>query len=256
MKPKLVDDWRRVLARSLSFWMLIVGILVMALPELRFALTGQDYDPFLAWWAGMLLLVAAACGRLIPQDRPLWQEWLRIAGVGVVVLALAVLLATQVRAETRSRPATEAETLKIAVPFIAREEGERLVAYRDIVGLWTICDGETEGVHAGMTMTQAQCRALLKKRAAEYRRGLHGYFTFATIDRRLPPTRDAAYTSTAYNCGVTAIGRSTATRRLNAGNIAGGCQALTWWKRAGGRVIRGLFERRKREQELCMMGVH
>jgi GH24 family phage-related lysozyme (muramidase) len=76
-----------------------------------------------------------------------------------------------------------------------------------------------------------------------------------TIDRRLPATRDAAYTSTAFNCGVAAIGKSTATRRLNAGNIAGGCEALTWWNKAGGRVIRGLLERRKREQALCMQGL-
>ena len=248
---RLVDDWRRVASRSLSFWLLVAGILAMVLPELWFGFTGRDYNPYVAWWGGMLLLLGALGGRLIPQNRPLWVEWLRIAAFLIVALALAMLLGTQVRAA----PATEADTLDIAVPFIAKEEGERLVAYRDVVGVWTICFGSTKGVHRGMRMTHAQCLDLLRADIIEHRNGLHRYFTATTIDVRLPPTRDAAYTSTAFNCGVAAIGKSTATRRLNAGNIAGGCEALTWWKSAGGRVLRGLFERRKREQALCMQGL-
>lgn len=248
---RLVDDWRRVASRSLSFWLLVAGILAMVLPELWFGWTGRDYNPYIAWWVGMLLLLGALGGRLISQRRPLWQEWLRIAAFLIVALALAMLLGTQVRAA----PATEAQTLDIAVPFIAREEGERLVAYQDVVGVWTVCFGSTRGVRAGMRMTHEQCLDLLNEEVAEHRTGLHRYFTPTTIDIRLPPTRDAAYTSTAFNCGVAAIGKSTATRRLNAGNIAGGCEALTWWNKAGGRVIRGLFERRKREQSLCMQGL-
>jgi GH24 family phage-related lysozyme (muramidase) len=248
---RLVDDWRRVVSRSLSFWLLIFGILVMVLPEVRYGLTGHDYDPFLAWWTGILLLVAAAGGRLIHQGLRWWQEALRIIGFIIVVIALAFLFA----AEVRAAPASEADTLEIAVPFIAREEGERLVAYRDALGIPTIGFGHTDGVRMGMTITHRQALDMLRSDVAEHRAGLHRYFTPATVEVRLPPTRDAAYTSTAFNCGVTAIGKSTATRRLNAGNIAGGCEALTWWNRAGNRVLRGLFERRKREQALCMQGL-
>jgi GH24 family phage-related lysozyme (muramidase) len=106
-----------------------------------------------------------------------------------------------------------------------------------------------------MVATDQQCLVLLRAEVAEFRSKLHRYFTSTTINARLPPTRDAAYTSTAFNCGVDGIGRSTATRRLNAGDITGGCEALTWWNKAGGRVIRGLFERRKRERALCMVGL-
>jgi len=49
--------------------------------------------------------------------------------------------------------------------------------------------------------------------------------------------------------------RSTALRRLNAGDISGACEALTWFDRAGGRVIRGLQNRRADEYRLCMEGV-
>lgn len=249
--PRLVTDWRRVLALSLSFWMQIFGLLVLILPELWFYFTGEDYDPTIAWWLGAGLLVAGLAGRLYPQGTSTWREWMRIAGVAVVVFALAVLLATQVRAA----PATADQTLSIAVPFIAREEGKRNTAYRDIVGVWTICYGSTRGVRAGMVMTDQQCLGLLYDEVAEYRQGLHRYYTPATISIRLPPTRDAAYTSTAFNCGIAAIGKSTATRRLNTGDIVGGCEALTWWNKAGGRVIRGLFGRRGREQALCLIGV-
>lgn len=248
MDRRIVSDWRRVLLLSLSFWMQIAGLLVLILPELWFHWTGQDYDPVVAWWLGTLFLVAGLIGRIYQQGDSLWREWLRVGGVAVVVIALAFLLATQARAA----PASEDETLGVAVPFIAKEEGKRNVAYRDIVGVWTICYGSTRGVHAGMVKTDQECLALLRAEVAEYRIGLHRFFTGATLNGRLPPARDAAYTSTAFNCGIGAIGNSTATRRLNAGNIIGGCEALTWWNKAGGRVVRGLFERRKRERALCL----
>ena len=248
---KLVDDWRRITKFSLSVWMQIFGLGVLVLPEAWFAWTGIDYNPRIAWWSGVLLLLAGIIGRIVKQGDSTGREWIRLAGVGIIILALAFLLGAQAQAA----PASEADTLEIAVPFIAKEEGKRNAAYLDIVGVPTICFGSTRGVRLGMTLTDAECLDLLRAEVAEYRAKLHRFFTDATIERRLPPTRDAAYTSTAFNCGIGAIGKSTATRRLNAGDIEGGCEALTWWNKAGGRVIRGLFERRKRERALCMAGV-
>ncbi|MEP1943144.1 MAG: lysozyme [Sulfitobacter sp.] len=247
-----ISDWRRVAAVSLSFWMQVAGLLVLILPEIWFALTGQDYDPVFAWWTGVLLLLAGLIGRLWKQGVSSFLEWLRIVGVLVVCALLALLFTAQAKAGSVS----EIETLRIAVPFIAKEEGKRNKAYADIVGVPTICYGSTRGVRLGMVMTDAQCLALLSDEVAEYREGLHGYFSKATRSSRLTAKRDAAYTSTAFNCGVRAIGRSTATRRLNAGDIRGGCTALTWWNKAGGRVIRGLVNRRAREKALCLAGLN
>jgi lysozyme len=249
---RLVPDWRRVLLLSLSFWMQVAGLAVLILPELRYALTGQDYDPYLAWWLGVLFLLAGIIGRVWQQGLSPWKEWLRVAAVLAIIIALAIIFAGPSSAASSAGPATEAETLQIAVPFIAPEEGKRNRAYQDAVGIWTICYGSTRGVHAGMVMTDQQCTDLLWVEVAAHRNGLHRYFTPVTIAARLPPTRDAAYTSTAFNVGVAGIGMSTATRRLNAGDITGGCQALTWFDKAGGRVLRGLFERRKREKALCL----
>jgi len=256
--PRLVEDWRRVVLLSMSFWMQFAGVAVLLLPELWYRRTGQDYDPNIAWWTAMLLLLFGMGGRVFQQGLSPWKEWVRIIAVAALALALAVILATPSPAApfsaTQSQ-STEAETLQIAVPFIAGEEGKRNRAYRDAVGIWTICYGSTRGVHAGMWMSDQQCLDLLKIEVAEHRAGLHRYFTPVTIAVRLPPKRDAAYTSTAFNVGVAGIGKSTATRRLNAGDIAGGCQALTWFDKAGNRVLRGLFERRQREKKLCMDGL-
>lgn len=70
----------------------------------------------------------------------------------------------------------------------------------------------------------------------------------------IAPQTDAAMTSLTWNIGTGGICRSTALRRLNAGDVAGACEALTWWNRAGGRVIRGLVNRRADEHRLCMLG--
>lgn len=248
---QLISDWRRVAAVSLSWWLTVAGLFVLIVPEVLYALTGVDIDPALLWWTGVLLILGSLVGRLIRQDLPRWREFLRWTGVAAVLFALAFVLAGQVRAA----PVAEQDTLKIAIPFIAQEEGMRLEAYLDVAGVATICAGSTRGVRLGMKKTEAECMALLRHEVAEYRHGLHAYFNDKTKHHRLTPERDTAYTSLAFNAGIWAIGRSTATRRLNAGNIAGGCQALTWWNKAGGRVIRGLVKRRAREHRLCMTGL-
>lgn len=155
---------------------------------------------------------------------------------------------------------TPAAFLAVATPLVAAWEGKKNTAYLDVVGVPTICYGHTRtvtaaDVAAGVTWTDARCEALLRAELLEYREGLHRFFTPETLDTRLTPERDAAYTSLAFNVGISGAGRSTATRRLNAGNIAGGCEALTWWNKAGGRVWRGLVRRRADEYRLCMVGV-
>lgn len=155
---------------------------------------------------------------------------------------------------------SEAATMVVLVPLVAKWEGRVNAAYLDLVGVPTICSGHTRtitkaDVEAGVTWTDAKCDELLRVELVEYRRELHEFFTTETKDTRLPPKRDAAYSSLAFNVGWTGAGNSTATKRLNAGNIAGGCDALTWWNRAGKRVVRGLVRRRADEYALCMDGL-
>ena len=153
---------------------------------------------------------------------------------------------------------TEAQTVEVATPLIKRWEGVKTTAYLDTIAsppVWTICYGETESVRAGEARTMAQCEEGLRRGIVRYRNGLHRYFEPETIRGRLTPERDAAFVSLAWNAGIVGIGRSTATRRLNAGDIIGACEAIGWWNKAGGRVVRGLVNRREDEQRLCRMGL-
>ena len=254
---KLVPDWRRVVAFGISFWCNIFGMLAMVLPEVRLWITGQDYDPVLAWSIGFGLLFAGTVGRLVRQGDSARWEWVKIVAVTIIgtLGVLLIVMFAQPAGATEPTAPTEAETLDVAVPFIAGWEGERLEAYIPIKGdVPTICFGSTRGITLGMKKTHEECVELLRVEVKEYRRGLHRYFTDLTKTQRLTPHRDAAYTSLAFNAGIRSIGRSTAVKRLNNGDIRGGCTAITWWNEAGGRVIRGLVRRRTAEYDLCMKG--
>ncbi|GLS87677.1 hypothetical protein GCM10010873_26510 [Cypionkella aquatica] len=245
---RMIDGAGRVMILAYSFWAQVLGLAALILPELAFGIWGYEADPYVMWWIGVGLLLFGIIGRMTVQKGSGLVNALRIAGVTVLIVLLSIVAA-------QAKPATEAETMAIALPFIGAREGMVLVAYLDIVGVPTICAGSTRGVVMGMRKTLAECNALLRAEVAEYRRALHRYFTVATIDHRLPPRRDAAFTSLTYNIGIGAAGKSTAVRRLNAGQVAGACDALTWFDKAGKRVVRGLVLRRADEWALCMHGV-
>lgn len=140
----------------------------------------------------------------------------------------------------------------VLTPFITDWESSgkpRLVAYKDIVGVWTICDGETKGVRAGQTDTLEGCAMRLDKRLAE---------DFAPAVKACTPSiasnpyRLTAAISLAYNVGVGAYCKSTVDRRFDAGDITGACDAFLLWNKAGGRVVAGLTRRREAERALCL----
>jgi len=61
----------------------------------------------------------------------------------------------------------------------------------------------------------------------------------------------AAFTSLAFNVGVPTFCRSSVARKANAGDMAGACKAIGLYVYAGGKVVRGLQNRRKAEIALC-----
>lgn len=159
----------------------------------------------------------------------------------------------------RGHVVSEERFAEVAVPFVGKWEGSVLTTYLDRIAsppIHTVCSGHT-GRYAipGQTYSQAFCDELLGAELLEYREGLHAYLTAETLRTRLPVGRDVAYTSLAFNVGIAGAGGSTAVRRLNAGDIVGGCNAIPWWNRAGDRVVQGLVNRRAEERELCLQGV-
>lgn len=245
MKP--ITSAKRIALRSYSMWANYLGIAALIMPELIYVIWQIDTNPRIWWIAGLVLILFGIGGRLIDQG---------ITRSPVLVVLASVFLAmSQAPAPAKTERSPTGQFLDVALPLIAEWEGLRTTAYRDIVGVWTVCYGETKGVRPGDTYTERECLAMLAREVIAYRDGWHTYLTPETIATRLPVTRDAAYTSLAYNVGIHGAGKSTATRRLNAGDIAGGCKAIGWWNRAGGRVVRGLVNRRTEEVQLCMIGV-
>lgn len=137
-----------------------------------------------------------------------------------------------------------------ATPFIVDLEDEKLSSYQDIVGVWTVCSGETYGVDKGVTLSKDECRALTQSRI--------GMFMLDIVPLiKVPMNADtlAAHTSFAYNIGVDGYSRSTTLRLTNQGKYAEGCNAMAMWNKAGGKVSNGLINRRSKEIALCHKGL-
>ena len=150
----------------------------------------------------------------------------------------------------KGKIAGSAAAMAVAVALIGGFEGKRNEAYQDVVGVWTVCYGETRGVQKGDTATDAQCDAMLAKGIGEFEAGLDKCLT-----SDVPVKAKIAFVSWAYNVGLGAACRSTLVRKANAGDLRGACRELPRWNRAGWRVIRGLTKRRMTERDLCMSAV-
>ena len=139
----------------------------------------------------------------------------------------------------------------IVAPFVSGFESggkPRLVAYRDIVGIPTICDGETEGVQMGMVETTEGCKA--RNEAALIR---HAEPVLAcTPSLRSHPNQLSAAISLAYNIGTGGYCKSTVDRRFDAGQWRAASDAFLMWNKAGGKVVTGLDRRRRAERDLCL----
>jgi lysozyme len=144
--------------------------------------------------------------------------------------------------------------------YIAPFEGERLEAYQDVNGTWTICDGETHGVKKGDRATHAQCMAMLEKRV--------GIF-LPMVDKVLPGlplNRRLAYGDLVYNLGPGILTRratdgDTPPRYIpgtsiveleRAGKWQQACERMRLFVYAGKKVYNGLVARRNDEVKLCL----
>lgn len=139
-----------------------------------------------------------------------------------------------------------AAVIAAIVAFVQPWEGRRYVAYQDIVGVWTICDGRTKDVHPGDTATPEQCDAWTAEEVTAFDRGVR-----QCVTREITPNQEVSFVSISYNIGLQAFCNSTAVKRFNSGDDDGACDALQMWNRAGGVVVKGLVNRRTAESVLC-----
>lgn len=140
---------------------------------------------------------------------------------------------------------------------IPADEGTEYRSYRDVAGIWTICNGDTANVRPGMVETPEGCRARLERQLIAHAKPVMA--CVPQLGRKGRDYQRAASVSLAYNIGVGAFCNSTAARRFRAGNWRGGCDAFLSWNKARVkgvlRPLRGLTLRREREREICLRGL-
>ena len=90
----------------------------------------------------------------------------------------------------------------IALDFVARWEGRRLVAYRDVAGVLTVGYGHTGAdVAEGQAITKARARALLKADLETAAARLEARIG-AEVVEALTPSQYAALLSFVFNLGA------------------------------------------------------
>lgn len=150
-------------------------------------------------------------------------------------------------------------------PMTTSWEGMDKVARRDAIGTGhpvTYCYGQTDefgAVKVGQRFTPEQCDKKLGESLPKYINGVS-----RCLNREVPIKVLAALTDGAYNAGVAAVCKSPMIRKINAGDLRGGCMAFEgWYVRSAGVVRKGLIARRsgikgdhrKSEKELCLEGI-
>ena len=152
----------------------------------------------------------------------------------------------------KSRLKKGAAITGVVVTLVGGFEGLRTVAYRDPVGIPTICFGETKNVRMGMTATVEECKGMLTESLVEHELGMAKCLRDPDS---IPDKTYGAFVSFTYNVGVGAFCKSTLARKANAGDLASACNQLLFWTRAGGIKLPGLVKRREAERELCLEGL-
>ncbi|WP_145917170.1 lysozyme [Serratia plymuthica] len=140
--------------------------------------------------------------------------------------------------------------MAIAAVLIPSLEGVEYKPYRDVVGVLTVCYGHTGAdIIPGKTYSEAECKAMLNKDLVPFARSVERSVKVPSSEYQ-----KAALISFSYNVGVKAFESSTLLKKLNAGDSTGACDEIRRWNKAGGKVWRGLVNRREVEREICNWG--
>ena len=145
--------------------------------------------------------------------------------------------------------------LALAAAIAIPAEGLRQTAYRDPVGVLTICYGSTADVRPGQVASLDECRDRLEADMLE---------ALEHVERcapGLPPHQLAALADATFNLGPRVVcdrASSGIARALAAGDVAQACEQLPRWNKArvGGMLVElpGLTKRRARERAVCLYG--
>lgn len=140
------------------------------------------------------------------------------------------------------------KTGQAGIDLIKRNEGCRLDAYQDIVGVWTIGYGDTLDVHPGMEITQAEAEEGLARRLAnEFEPAV-----WAALGGKATQNQFDACVSLAWNIGTGAFRGSHVSTFHRQGLYRQAAASFGLWNKAGGVVNKGLVRRRAEEAALYL----
>ena len=144
---------------------------------------------------------------------------------------------------------------KASLNLIKRWEGCKLKAYKCSAGVWTVGYGLTTSagfieVGPDTVITQAEADWYLEKTVEKFLAEIKPAITAPINENEL-----GAFTSLAYNIGPTAFRKSSVLRHFNGGNKDRVPTSIRMWRKAGGKVVKGLVNRREAEVDLFLTPV-
>lgn len=144
------------------------------------------------------------------------------------------------------------DTNSNGLQLIKRSEAFRANWYQDVVKVWTIGYGTTEGSMPGVSRTAIPGPITMHDAERLMMRSLVAIYEPEIEAHRLVLNRNqfSALVSFVYNIGGPQFNRSTMLKMLKAGDMIGAAGQFSRWVYAGGTKYRGLVTRRKAEREL------
>ena len=139
--------------------------------------------------------------------------------------------------------------------MLKHHEGVRCKPYRDCVGLWTvgvghlIGDGKSLPDEWNKTFTMEEVDALLRKDLGRFERGVQ---KFCPVP--LKQGEFDALVSFSFNLGLGVLQRSTLRQKILRGDKTGASEEILKYNKAGGKIVKGLVNRRNDEYQLFLRG--
>lgn len=101
-------------------------------------------------------------------------------------------------------------------------------------------------IRLGDTITREESNTRLEKELWSYRTGIGKCIMVPVSENQAD-----AFTSLAFNIGVSAFCKSTLTRKLNQYDYKGACAEILRWDKFAGKPLKGLTNRRQEEYKQC-----
>ena len=137
------------------------------------------------------------------------------------------------------------KTSQRGIKLIKQFEGVRLTAYKCPAGVYTIGYGHTRGVKRGMKITEEEASAYLTVDLLNSEKAVERYDSVYHWNQN----EFDALVSFTFNCGAANLRSLLRNGRRNRSQIAA---TLPLYRKAGGKVLKGLERRRAAEKALFL----